>query len=494
MSGTHLVAGDYRWGKNPSRSFPSDMSLGKAPTCRQGKGLLAYDDQAFLLQTLGTEGVLLINDYVLGATNGSGDIKDALYKLLYSLRFVSLLLPKTRTFALGFVVSHDREEVETVLSSSFERVDNEWEGSALPEASLLFYRATPTYLSKMVQDNPSENKPANGLTNGLSIDDIDANGYLISNVEQDNESERPYDVDVSQRWDGEGPINGNIIGKVFDTPDAYTFYNKYAFTHGFGIRKHWDYKNKMTNEVYRKCITHTKVTKHRSHGNFHRSMACKSLMLELGQSGMRPCYVKKDVNVMKPPYVADVTPKQCYDILSEQRKQYKADRRSRDAYIKLGDVVVFNVTYLTNKFKFPFAPFIGVNHRDQSILFGAALLENEKEETFQWLFEQFLMCMFDKYQALIITDQDKAICNAIRIVFPNTQHRYCSWHIKKHQLEHLRPFKARYNDFNESYNKWVKSDTIKEFETQWGVLRDKYNPESSNWMMEMHDKRGFGLS
>ncbi|GKC26440.1 hypothetical protein Tco_1033734, partial [Tanacetum coccineum] len=63
----------------------------------------AYDDQAFLLQTLGTE----------GATNGSGDIKDALYKLLYSLRFVSLLLPKTRTFALGFVVSHDREEVET---------------------------------------------------------------------------------------------------------------------------------------------------------------------------------------------------------------------------------------------------------------------------------------------------------------------------------------------------------------------------------------------
>ncbi|GJX06788.1 hypothetical protein Tco_0194720 [Tanacetum coccineum] len=53
-------------------------------------------------------------------------------------------------------------------------------------------------------------------------------------------------------------------------------------------------------------------------------MACKSLMLALGQSGMRPCYVKKAVNVMKPPYVADVTSKQCYDILSEQRKQYKS--------------------------------------------------------------------------------------------------------------------------------------------------------------------------
>ncbi|GJX70858.1 FAR1-related sequence 5-like protein [Tanacetum coccineum] len=453
----------------------------------------------------------------------------------------------------------------------------------------IFHANIDFFSSKMVHDNPSENEPADGLTNGLSIDDIDANGYLISNVEQDKRSDRPDDVDVSQRWDGEGPINGNIIGKVFDTPDdAYTFYNQYAFTHGFGIRKHWDYKNKVTNEVYRnwyvcnkegfknvkddstsvdtkkRCrdlrtgcqarlrititkderwcvdffddthnhdlsITPTKVMKHRSHGKFHRCMACKSLMLEIGQSGMRPCHVKKAVNEIKPPYVADVTSKQCSDNLSEQRKQYKgkefyglikhfqdkasvdmnqyfkidlnsdgsprnifwADGRSRDAYIKFGDVVVFDVTYLTNKFKFPFAPFVGVNHHGQSILFGAALLENEKEETFQWLFEQFLVCMFDKYPASIITDQDKAICNAIHKVFPNTRHRYCSWHVKKHQLEHLRPFKARYSDFNESYKKWVKSDTIEEFETQWDVLRDKYDLKSSNWMMEMYDQRKY---
>ncbi|GJZ06629.1 hypothetical protein Tco_0540422 [Tanacetum coccineum] len=33
MSGTHLVAGDYRWGKNPLRSFPSEYS---PATCRWG--------------------------------------------------------------------------------------------------------------------------------------------------------------------------------------------------------------------------------------------------------------------------------------------------------------------------------------------------------------------------------------------------------------------------------------------------------------------------
>ncbi|GKA09129.1 hypothetical protein Tco_0688460 [Tanacetum coccineum] len=30
MSGTHLVAGDYRWGKNSLRSFPSEHSSAKS--------------------------------------------------------------------------------------------------------------------------------------------------------------------------------------------------------------------------------------------------------------------------------------------------------------------------------------------------------------------------------------------------------------------------------------------------------------------------------
>ncbi|GKA70577.1 hypothetical protein Tco_0776716 [Tanacetum coccineum] len=44
MSGTHLVAGDYRWGKNPLRSFPSEYSPATSrwgylspATCRWGK-------------------------------------------------------------------------------------------------------------------------------------------------------------------------------------------------------------------------------------------------------------------------------------------------------------------------------------------------------------------------------------------------------------------------------------------------------------------------
>ena len=44
------------------------------------------------------------------------------------------------------------------------------------------------------------------------------------------------------------------------------------------------------------------------------------------------------------------------------RSVFWADGRSRSNYIHFGDVLVFDVTYRTNNFSMPFAPFTGVNH------------------------------------------------------------------------------------------------------------------------------------
>ncbi|XP_052624743.1 protein FAR1-RELATED SEQUENCE 5-like [Lactuca sativa] len=79
--------------------------------------------------------------------------------------------------------------------------------------------------------------------------------------------------------------------------------------------------------------------------------------------------------------------------------------------------------------------------------------------------------------------------NAIKKVFPNTRHRFCDWHIKKHESEHLRPFVTRYSDFQESYKDWVNSDTIEEFESKWEVIRIKYNLENNCWISQMYSQR-----
>lgn len=61
------------------------------------------------------------------------------------------------------------------------------------------------------------------------------------------------------------------------------------------------------------------------------------------------------------------------------------DARSRLACQYFRDVVTFDATYLTNRYHMPFVPFTGVNHHHQSIMFGCALLVNEKIESYVWL-------------------------------------------------------------------------------------------------------------
>ncbi|KAK8914439.1 Protein FAR1-RELATED SEQUENCE 2 [Platanthera zijinensis] len=96
------------------------------------------------------------------------------------------------------------------------------------------------------------------------------------------------------------------------------------------------------------------------------------------------------------------------------RSIFWADSRARNDYIMFEDVIIFDVTYKTNNLSLSFAPFTGVNHHRQSILLGCALLSYETEETFTWLFQQWLMCMFDKAPSAIITDMDYAMYNSIK--------------------------------------------------------------------------------
>ncbi|KAL4583956.1 hypothetical protein LXL04_008544 [Taraxacum kok-saghyz] len=64
-------------------------------------------------------------------------------------------------------------------------------------------------------------------TEDVGVDDLSKPTY---------ESESINGVDVNVECEKDEVNNENILGKVFDTfDDAYSFYNDYAFLHGFGI-------------------------------------------------------------------------------------------------------------------------------------------------------------------------------------------------------------------------------------------------------------------
>ncbi|XP_077252699.1 protein FAR1-RELATED SEQUENCE 5-like [Tasmannia lanceolata] len=171
------------------------------------------------------------------------------------------------------------------------------------------------------------------------------------------------------------------------------------------------------------------------------------------------------------------------------RSMFWADARARDAYITFSDVIVFDVTYKTNRLSLPFAPFTGVNHHRQSTLFGCALLADETEETFSWLFEQWLTCMHGKAPDAIITDMDPAMKNAIGRVFPDTHHRFCSWHIHRHLLEHVAEMRDSTSKFCLDYNRWYFSKNIEDCEQLWEDLVCNYEIGDSDWLSRMWEQR-----
>ncbi|KAK3021760.1 hypothetical protein RJ639_045703 [Escallonia herrerae] len=137
--------------------------------------------------------------------------------------------------------------------------------------------------------------------------------------------------------------------------------------------------------------TPSKVIKHRSHRKFHRTMACKKLIFDFNKKkayDLRKNNVGKEchgiIKHFQEKAVLDGAHFFAIDLASDEslRSVFWADGRSKEAYLQFGDVLVFDVTYKTNKFRMPFTPFVGVNHHRQSILFGGTLLEDEKEETF----------------------------------------------------------------------------------------------------------------
>ncbi|XP_042978660.1 protein FAR1-RELATED SEQUENCE 5-like [Carya illinoinensis] len=166
-----------------------------------------------------------------------------------------------------------------------------------------------------------------------------------------------------------------------------------------------------------------------------------------------------------------------------------ADARSRAAYQYFGDVVTFDATYLTNIYKMPFLPFSIVNHHHQTIMFGCALLVNETAESYIWLLRTWQEAMLGRAPSTIITDDDKAMAKAIGVVFPNTTHRLCLWHILQKFLEHLAHVYNKFPDFQKDFRHCIhETITTDEFEQEWSSILGKYSLLDNDWLQNLYNR------
>ncbi|GKB52303.1 DNA-directed DNA polymerase [Tanacetum coccineum] len=68
-----------------------------------------------------------------------------------------------------------------------------------------------------------------------------------------------------------------------------------------------------------------------------------------------------------------------------------ADEVAKCNYIEFGDIVSFDATYKTNKYKMVFVPFTAIDNHRRSVTVGSGLLKRETAEAYGWLCPEFMM-------------------------------------------------------------------------------------------------------
>nr|GEV02246.1 protein FAR1-related sequence 5-like [Tanacetum cinerariifolium] len=81
---------------------------------------------------------------------------------------------------------------------------------------------------------------------------------------------------------------------------------------------------------------------------------------------------------------------------------------------EFGDVVSFNATFKTNKYNMVFVPFTAINNHRKCFTVAAGLLKNKTKKSYIWLLKAFIND-FGKAPSKIVTDQDRAMRNAMKL-------------------------------------------------------------------------------
>ncbi|XP_047319810.1 protein FAR1-RELATED SEQUENCE 5 [Impatiens glandulifera] len=179
----------------------------------------------------------------------------------------------------------------------------------------------------------------------------------------------------------------------------------------------------------------------------------------------------------------------------DEQQQYTgnvfwSDPKARMNYTSFGDTVTFDTTYRSNRYRLPFAPFTGINHHGQPVLFGCAFLVNESEASFVWLFRTWLTAMSGHHPVSITTDYDTIIRSAIMQVFPDTRHRFCKWHIFKKCQEKMSNVFLEHPTFEADLHKCVNlSESVEEFESCWLSIVDKFELRDHDWLETIYSAR-----
>jgi hypothetical protein len=149
---------------------------------------------------------------------------------------------------------------------------------------------------------------------------------------------------------------------------------------------------------------------------------------------------------------------------------------------RYSDVILHDNTSRTNKYNYPLSLFILVDNEGKSRLAAQAFLNDETQESYEWVLQQTLDATGSEPQ-VIISDMDPAMDAACKTIYKNSYHIHCIWHLSQNLPKRLKSKlgNANFKEFINEFWKARNSLCIDVFEQRFQALLAKY-PNAHNYL------------
>ncbi|XP_025636363.1 protein FAR1-RELATED SEQUENCE 5-like [Arachis hypogaea] len=152
-------------------------------------------------------------------------------------------------------------------------------------------------------------------------------------------------------------------------------------------------------------------------------------------------------------------------------------------YQLFGDVLAFDSTYRSNKYKKLLVVFSESNHHKQTTIFGFALLEDKEVRSYRWLLLNLVDVMGEKTSCVVVTDGDKAMRAAIAEVFPAARHRLFGWHFEKNCVQRVKD-----TEFRKVFKKAIYANfKVDDFEEYWKTAVESLGLQNNSWVQSTYE-------
>ena len=154
------------------------------------------------------------------------------------------------------------------------------------------------------------------------------------------------------------------------------------------------------------------------------------------------------------------------------------------------NVLLFDPTCNTNKYGLKLACFTSVASTGQTVILACCLVRSENDVSFEWAFR----CFADSFRvkpAVLFTDQDKAIANAVETLCGEGQpwegmiHLLCVFHISKNFYKHIKPLFSTsevWHRVNSMFWRIAKDSdvhAVSRWDTDWEELQELIRSNSN---------------